>query len=142
MSMFTPSGIKSSAATASYETVSLETGVASADPYQLVLMLFDGALAAIAVARARTEEKQIAEKGAAISKAISIIGNGLHDCLNYEAGGELAERLGALYDYMVRRLIFANLENNLAALDEVAGLLRDIRSAWEEIADKVDRKKP
>lgn len=117
-----------------YTSVGVETGVMSANPYKLILMLFDGALAAVSSARAHLAQRQIAEKGQAISKAIDIIANGLMASLDVQSGGELAERLAALYDYMCTRLLYANLHNNPAVLVEVAGLLTEIRGAWEEIA--------
>jgi flagellar protein FliS len=98
-------------------------------------MLFDGALLAIAKAGSAMQQKQIAEKGHAISQAIDIIANGLQASLNFSAGDELANRLAALYDYMCKRLVHANLNNDAAALSEVSRLLGEIKSAWEEIAD-------
>ncbi len=77
---------------------------------------------------------QIADKGASISKAIDIISNGLKASLDHDKGGEIAARLEALYDYMVTRLLQANLKNDLKALEEVSGLLEEIHSAWREIA--------
>ena len=119
----------------SYAQVGMETGVAAADPHQLIVMLFDGALLAIAKAGSAMQQKQIAEKGQAISQAIDIIANGLQASLNFSAGDELANRLAALYDYMCTRLVHANLNNDAAALSEVGRLLGEIKSAWEEIAD-------
>ena len=119
----------------SYAQVGMETGVAAADPHQLIVMLFDGALLAIAKAGSAMQQKQIAEKGQAISQAIDIIANGLQASLNFSAGDELANRLAALYDYMCARLVHANLNNDAAALSEVGRLLGEIKSAWEEIAD-------
>lgn len=116
-----------------YSKISLETDVLSADPHKLTLMLFDGALLAISTATLHMQQKNIAEKGLAISQAINIITNGLKASLDLEAGGELAERLFALYDYMCTRLLYANLKNNQADLDEVTRLLNEIKSAWEEI---------
>jgi flagellar protein FliS len=113
----------------------METGVAAADPHQLIVMLFDGALLAIAKAGSAMQQNQIAEKGQAISQAIDIIANGLQASLNFSAGDELANRLAALYDYMCTRLVHANLNNDAAALSEVGRLLGEIKSAWEEIAD-------
>ncbi|VTR43098.1 Flagellar protein fliS [Serratia fonticola] len=75
----------------------------------------------------------IAGKGLAISKAINIIDNGLKNGLNHEQGGEIADNLAALYDYMKRRLMQANLHNDVAALDEVSGLLENIADAWRQI---------
>lgn len=117
-----------------YQQVGLETGVVAASPHKLVIMLYDGALLAIANASKYMAEGQIANKGNAISRAINIIDTGLKACLDMDKGGELAANLHALYDYMIRRLLEGNLNNEAAALDEVATLLREIRSAWEQIA--------
>ncbi|MDP2823775.1 MAG: flagellar export chaperone FliS [Sulfuritalea sp.] len=119
---------------AAYTAIGLETGVPSADPHKLVLMLFEGALVSIASAKNHMQLGNTAEKGMAVSKAIDIVSNGLKASIDFEAGGELADKLGALYDYMANRLLFANLHHNVAALDEVFGLLSEIKSAWEEIA--------
>lgn len=127
--MFGPSTNRASA----YAKVGMETGVTSADPHKLILMLFDGALLSISSARHALERKDIPAKGMAISKAIEIIANGLDASLDLEAGGELAMRLSALYEYMSDRLLYANLHNNQAALDEVAGLLGGLRESWEAI---------
>lgn len=112
----------------------VETGVATASPHKLILMLFDGAILSITSAAAAMEKKDIPTKGQAISKAIEIIINGLKASLDLEAGGELADRLSALYDYMSERLLYANLHNNRAALDEVTSLLQGLREAWEQIS--------
>lgn len=118
----------------SYAKVSVDAAVETADPHRLVLMLFDGAMTAISLARIQMQNGQIPEKGAAISKAIDLINNGLGASLDIEAGGELAERLAALYEYMAQRLLFANLKNSVAALDEVSELLGSLREAWAHIA--------
>lgn len=117
----------------SYAKVGIESAVSTADPHRLILMLFDGATVAISLARIHMENGQIADKGAAISKAIDLITNGLAASLDKEAGGELAERLAALYEYMAQRLLFANLKNSVAALDEVTDLLSGLRDAWAQI---------
>lgn len=117
----------------SYAKVGVEVAVETADPHQLILILFDGALAAIALARIQMENGQIPEKGASISKAINLITNGLKASLNMESGGELSARLAVLYDYMAQRLIAANLKNSVAALDEVRDLLQGLREAWAEV---------
>lgn len=117
-----------------YATVGIETGVAAASPHKLILMLFDGALLSLSAATSHMQQKHIAEKGQSISKAIDIIGNGLRASLDLKAGGELAERLYSLYEYMENRLLHANLHNDPAALEEVSHLLGELRSAWEEIA--------
>jgi flagellar protein FliS len=116
-----------------YAQVGVETGVAAADPHKLILMLFDGCLAAISNARLAMSRKEIAAKGSAIGKAIAIIDGGLKASLDMNAGGELAARLSGLYDYMMQRLLFANLRNDSAVLDEVTRLLNELRGAWAQI---------
>jgi flagellar protein FliS len=119
-----------------YAKVGLETGVASADPVKLILMLFDGALLAISSATQHMEHEEVASKGKAIAHAISIIDGGLKASLDVKAGGDLAEQLDALYEYMCSRLAYANLKNSKPALDEVSQLLGELKGAWEEIAKK------
>lgn len=118
----------------SYAKVGIEAAVESADPHRLILMLFDGAISAVSLARIHMNSGDIAQKGMAISKAIDLVSNGLLASLDMKAGGDLAERLAALYEYMAQRLLFANLKNNVAALDEIAELLASLRQAWAEIA--------
>ncbi len=120
---------------AAYARVGIETNVASANPHQLVLMLFDGALLSINTAAAAIEEKDMAGKIRHVTQSIEIISMGLKASLDQNAGGELADRLGALYDYMCLRLTLANAQNSTAPLTEVAGLLRELRDAWAEISD-------
>lgn len=120
-------------AISAYQKVSVDAAVEVADPHRLILLLFSGAQAAVGRARAAMQQKEVAAKGEAISKAIDIISNGLKASLDREKGGEIADRLDALYDYMVLRLLNANLKNDLKALEEVSGLLEEIHSAWREI---------
>ncbi|MBX9478661.1 flagellar export chaperone FliS [Yersinia enterocolitica] len=116
-----------------YAQVGLESGVMSASPHQLIVMLFDGAQSALVRARILMNQGDIPAKGAALSKAINIINNGLSAGLNIEKGGELAENLSALYDYMSRRLLHANLHNDEQAITEVLALLENIADAWRQI---------
>jgi len=119
--------------TQAYAQVSQESGVMSASPHQLIVMLFDGALSALLRARILMKQGDIAGKGLALSKAINIIDNGLKSGLDPQQGGEMADNLAALYDYMKRRLMQANLHNDEAAIDEVVKLLENIADAWRQI---------
>lgn len=125
-----------------YAKVGLETGVVAASPHQLTLMLLEGAMTAIVSAGVHMQARQIEMKGNAISKAIMIIESGMRASLDKKAGGEIAARLDSLYDYMGRRLMLANVQNDQAILKEVHGLLGDIKSAWEEIGNKVNAPAP
>lgn len=119
-----------------YARIGVESSVMSASPHQLIVMLFDGAIAAIRTARLHLQDGRTAEKGQAISKALDIVNNGLLAALDAEKGGEIAERLGALYDYIARLLLAANLRNEVASLDQAETLLSDIASAWREIGEQ------
>jgi flagellar protein FliS len=119
-----------------YATVGLETGVVASSPHKLIVMLFDGALVAIRNAGTHMKAREIEKKGNAISKAIMIVENGLRASLDKEAGGQIAVSLDALYDYIGRRLLTANLTNDPAILDEVHALLADLKGAWEAIGDQ------
>lgn len=123
-------------AISAYQKVGVDAAVEVADPHRLILLLFAGAQAAIGNARAAMQQQQIASKGEAISKAIDIISNGLKVSLDLEQGGEVAQRLDALYDYLVVRLLRANLDKDLCALEEVAALLEEIHGAWRGISPK------
>jgi flagellar protein FliS len=120
-----------------YANVGLETGIASASPHKLIVMLYDGVLTALAKAKGNIVAGNVAAKGAAISHAITIIDNGLRVSLDKQAGGEIADNLDALYDYMSRRLFEANLKNDTGIIEEVHGLLSSLREAWVEIGDRI-----
>jgi flagellar protein FliS len=116
-----------------YAELGRESDIRTASPHRLIILLFEGAQSAISVAHLHAEKGNVAERGAHISKAIDIIANGLKASLDIEAGGELAGRLSALYDYMVSRLLWANMKNDIPTLHEVQHLLEEIHSAWREI---------
>ncbi|CAM6693904.1 MULTISPECIES: flagellar export chaperone FliS [Enterobacter cloacae complex] len=125
--MYNTSGVQS------YQNIGVESAVMNASPHQLIVMLFDGAHSALIRARLFLDAGQLAEKGQALSKAINIIDNGLKAALNVEAGGELSINLASLYEYMVRRLLIANLHNDVEAIVEVENLLNNIADAWKQI---------
>ena len=106
--------------------------VLNTTPHQLILKLFDGVLIRLAAARGHIDRREIAAKGEALGKAISIIG-GLRGSLNHIDGGEIAANLEGIYEYCERQLIAANVENDIKLIDEVVGLLREVRAAWVEI---------
>lgn len=121
-----------SRAAQAYSQIGVETGVAAASPHQLIVMLYDGALDAIAQARGHLAAGRIADKGRALTRAIAIVDEGLRACLD-PAGGEIAAHLAELYAYMCRRLLLAGANNDAAALDEVTALLAELRGAWASI---------
>ncbi|WP_171965982.1 flagellar export chaperone FliS [Cronobacter sakazakii] len=125
--MYNSSGVQA------YQQVGLESAVMSASPHQLVVMLFDGALSALVRARLFIEQGDTVAKGQALTKAINIIDNGLKAGLNMDIGGDLPSNLASLYEYMVRRLLHANLRNDVDAINEVETLMTNIADAWKQI---------
>ncbi len=116
-----------------YQRVGVETGIEAANPHRLILMLFEGAMEALAKAKLHIRHHEIAKKGEMLSKAIMIIDHGLKASLDMHAGGELAQHLLALYDYMTNRLLIANLKNDMEIIDEVGRLLGELCGAWKTI---------
>lgn len=118
--------------TQAYAQIGVESAVMSASQQQLVTMLFDGALSALIRARLFMQDGNQQGKGLSLSKAINIIENGLKIGLDEDSRDELTQNLLSLYAYMVRRLLQANLHNDVRAVEEVEALMRNIADAWKE----------
>lgn len=127
---------RSAPARASYRDIGIDTTVASASPHQLVLLLFDGAIDAIADARTRMDMGDVPGKGKAIGRASRIIGEGLLPALDMEHGGPIAVNLLSLYEYMMKRLVEANRYDRPELLGEVMTLLNELRGAWAQIGQR------
>ncbi len=119
---------------AQYQQINTGSGVEDASPHRLIQMLMEGVLQRLAEAKGAIQRGSAAAKGEAIGKAVTII-SGLRDSLNKEVGGEIADNLDDLYDYMQRRLLEANLDDSEDMIDEVMTLMRPIKSGWDGIAD-------
>lgn len=119
-----------------YKSVGVVSAVEDASPHRLVQVLLEGAIARVIAAEGYLIRGEIAPKGESISMAIGII-DGLQGSLDLEAGGEIAVNLSALYDYMARRLMVGNRDNDRAPLEEVLGLLREVKEAWDGIPDSI-----
>ena len=124
-----------------YQQVNAQSGVAYASPHRLIQMLMEGAFERIAMAKGCIQRHDIPGKGEQIGKAIDIIG-GLREGLNLEVGGEIAANLDALYDYIQRRLLEANLHSDIAILDELANVLRPIKEGWDAIGNNPEANAP
>jgi len=118
--------------TRQYQSIGVQTSIMDADPHRLIQLLFDGAMQNMSAARGFIERKDIENRNARINKAIEIIG-GLRTFLDKEKGGEVAVNLERLYAYLEFRLFQANVKNSLDYVDECMMLLRQVKSAWDEI---------
>ena len=128
--MFTSVGMR---AVSAYKRV----GVDTSDPYQVVNMLFDGLLQAVAAARAALSRGDVPTKCEQITRAVRLIDEGLKPALNLKQGGELATNLNGLYGYCVQRLTHANSRNDDAVLAEVSRVIEPVAQGWKQMGGKV-----
>lgn len=116
-----------------YQKEATKTQLAGATPYQIIQMLMAGVMDNLALAKGAMQRKDFELKSVSLSKASAIL-ESLRSCLDEAVAPELAQNLYALYSYMIERLIDASVEkSNTDAIDEVATLFREIKSAWDEI---------
>ncbi len=125
---------------AAYQRTGIETGVETANPHKLILMLFEGAQEALAKAKLHIQHNEIAKKGEMLSKAIMIIDHGLKASLDMSTGEDIAQKLYSLYEYMTNRLLIANIQSDLKIIDEVNDLLTELYGAWKTIGDSKEIK--
>jgi len=116
-----------------YRSVGAYGAAAAGDRLQLVLRMMEGARDRIVAARGHMQRGETGLKAESITRAIGLI-DGLRASLDHEQGGDVAGNLEALYEYMARRLIDANLQNDEQMLDEVSALMGEIVSAWSQVA--------
>jgi flagellar protein FliS len=118
-----------------YNQVNKQTGVEGKNSHELILMLYDGAIDNLVKAKGCMQRKDFAAKGETMGKAINIL-SGLQSFLDMDKGGDVSKNLDAIYDYCVRRLYEATKNNDETMMDEVIGLIREIREGWVGIKDE------
>ena len=111
------------------------------DPHAMVQLMLDGAAARVAQAQGALEAGDVPLKCELIGKAINLV-EGLRVCLDEERGGEIAQNLAALYEYMARQLVKANTYNEVNLLKEVASLLRELQTGWREMGQLLEVGQP
>jgi flagellar protein FliS len=123
-------------AMSAYSNTQIHSGIMDASPHKLTAMLLSGAVDRVNVARGAIEKGDVARRGEMLGKTISILAQ-LQADLDMSQGGEIAQNLEALYDYMIRGLIDANRENDAKKLDEAQALLSEVKAGWDGIKDQV-----
>jgi len=118
-----------------YQKVNGVAQTSEASPHRLVQMLMQGGLDRIAQAKGAIERNDIAQKGILIGKAIGIVG-GLREGLDLDNQAEALADIDALYAYMSKRLVEANVKNDPEILNEVARLLITVKEGWDAIGDQ------
>lgn len=115
-----------------YQSVDRFSAVAGADKLRLVQLMMQGAKERIARAKGHVQRGEISQKGEQIGRAIALI-DGLRASLDKEAGTEIAGNLERLYDYMIRKLLEANVRDDVKLLDEVASLIGEVKAGWDDL---------
>ena len=114
-----------------------KTSVVTSDPVRLVIMCYEGAIDSLKLAKEKIKEKDYEKKAKAIIKANDIIDE-LLCSLDLEKGGAIASNLSSLYNYMLRRILYGDVNKDVGAIDEVIGMLNELLSAWQEMASRPD----
>jgi flagellar protein FliS len=122
--------------TPSTAAMSQNSQITQADPAQLIVLLYSGALSLIAQGQQFHKDKDMVQAGLAISKAQAIVGE-LRQVLDMESGGDIAKNLDRLYAYLHELMVKAMLVNKTEPLNEAAKLLTKLREAWTEVATLV-----
>ena len=115
-----------------YGKIKDDTQTMYASPHQLMLMLFDGALEAMSLNIAAIQNNDFELRSKQNTRSINII-NGMRECLDMETGGELANNLYSLYEYMTKELFRASFKNDADTVQNIQTMLKDIRGSWEKI---------
>ncbi|MBN9286696.1 MAG: flagellar export chaperone FliS [Gammaproteobacteria bacterium 39-13] len=121
-----------------YQTVFSQTSIVDADPHRLIQVLMESTLEKLSLAKGFMQRNNIHDKGVNISLALSMI-EALQTSLDKEKGAEIAENLFELYDYMMRSLLEANLQNDTNKIDEVIKLLLVIKDAWDNAPKQLQK---
>ena len=112
-----------------------KTNVVTSDPARLVIMCYEGAIDSLKLAKEKIKEKNYEKKAKAIIKAQDIIDE-LLCSLDFEKGSTIASNLSSLYNYMLRRILYGDVNKDIGAIDEVIRMLDELMSAWQEVASK------
>ncbi|KUI98868.1 flagellar export chaperone FliS [Vibrio sp. MEBiC08052] len=115
-----------------YKKVSVDSQLSAASPHKVVQMLMAGAIERLIQGKAAMMQGNIPVKGERLGKALDIIIS-LRSCLSMEDGGDIARNLDQLYEFVITQITQANHLNEPELLDDVIDIIREIKSAWDQI---------
>lgn len=118
-----------------YKKVSVDSQLSAASPHKVIQMLMAGAIERLVQGKAAMAQGNIAVKGERLGKALDIVIS-LRTCLSMDDGGDVAQNLDQLYEFMISQISLANMENNPQSIDDVIDILREIKSAWDQIPNE------
>ncbi len=115
-----------------YKKVSVDSQLSSASPHKVVQMLMSGAIERLIQGKAAMIQGNLPVKGERLGKALDIIIS-LRSCLSMDDGGDIAKNLDQLYEFMISQITAANQSNTPEPIDDVIEIIREIKSAWDQI---------
>lgn len=118
-----------------YKKVSVDSQLSAASPHKVIQMLMAGAVERLVQGKAAMEQGKIAEKGERLGKALDIV-IALRGCLSMDDGGDVAQNLDQLYEFMITQISLANINNDPEVIDNVVDILKEIKSAWDQIPNE------
>nr|WP_086941149.1 flagellar export chaperone FliS [Thaumasiovibrio occultus] len=118
-----------------YKKVSIDSQLTSASPHRVIQMLMAGAIERLIQGKAAMEQNNMAVKGERLGKALDIVMS-LRACLSMEDGGDISTNLDSLYEYMIHQITLSNQNNSPELIDDVVHMLREIKSAWDQIPEE------
>ncbi|MDD1822167.1 flagellar export chaperone FliS [Photobacterium sp. ZSDE20] len=118
-----------------YKKVSVDSQLTAASPYKIVQMLMAGAIERLIQGKAAMQAGNIPVKGERLGKALDIIIS-LRSCLSMDDGGDIAKNLDQLYEFMITQISAANHKNDPQPIDDVIDIIREIKSAWDQIPNE------
>lgn len=118
-----------------YKKVSVDSQLTAASPHKIVQMLMAGAIERLIQGKAAMQQGDIGVKGERLGKALDIIIS-LRSCLSISDGGDIAQNLDQLYEFMITQISAANHKNEPQILDDVIDMIREIKSAWDQIPNE------
>ena len=118
-----------------YKKVSVDSQLSAASPHKVIQMLMAGAIERLVQGKAAMEQGNIAVKCERLGKALDIVIS-LRSCLSMNDGGDVAQNLDQLYEFMISQISIANAENKPEPIDDVINIIREIKSAWDQIPNE------
>ncbi|HDY7977371.1 TPA: flagellar export chaperone FliS [Vibrio vulnificus] len=118
-----------------YKKVSVDSQLSAASPHKVIQMLMAGAIERLIQGRAAMQAGNIPVKGERLGKALDII-IALRSCLSMDDGGDIARNLDQLYEFMITQISGANHKNDPQMIDDVIDIIREIKSAWDQIPNE------
>lgn len=118
-----------------YKKVSVDSQLSAASPHKVIQMLMAGAIERLIQGKAAMQAGNIPVKGERLGKALDII-IALRSCLSMDDGGDIARNLDQLYEFMITQISGANHKNDPQMIDDVIDIIREIKSAWDQIPNE------